>query len=93
MSRSRPNDLCSGTPWPAQDRGGFVMVMVVFLLFAVAVAGATGYQLVSAEAALASGAGEAQEALAAARAGLERYVGEHIGVAATQPLMWSATRM
>ncbi len=35
----------------------------------------------SAEAALASGAGEAQEALAAARAGLERYVGEHIGVA------------
>jgi hypothetical protein len=66
--------------WPAQDEGGFVMVMVVLLLFAIAVAGATGYQLVAVEADLASGAEESQTALAAARAGLERYVGEHVGV-------------
>lgn len=62
------------------DRGGFALVMVVMLLLTVAVAGATGYQIVSAENELAKG-GEAQmEALAVARAGLERYVGEHIGV-------------
>ena len=67
-------------PWPVGDERGFVMVMVLLLLFAVAVAGATGYQLVSAEADLTSGTEEAQKALSAARAGLERYVGEHIGV-------------
>ena len=66
--------------WPVEDRDGFVMVMAVLLLLAVSVAGATGYQLVRIEADLSSGAEEAQEALAAARAGLERYVGEHIGV-------------
>lgn len=55
------------------------MVMVVMLLFAVAVAGLTGYQLVAAEADLASSSEESAIALAAARAGLERYVGEHIG--------------
>ena len=63
-----------------EDRDGFVMVMVVLLLLAVLVAGATGYQLVRIEADLSSGAEEAQRALSAARAGLERYVGEHIGV-------------
>ena len=65
--------------WPLRDRQGFVMVMVVLLLFAVALAGATGYQLVRAEADLTSGGEEAQKALATARAGLERYVGEHVG--------------
>ena len=65
--------------WPARDERGFVMVMVVMLLFAVAVAGLTGYQLVAAEADLASSAEESAIALAAARAGLQRYVGEHIG--------------
>jgi hypothetical protein len=66
--------------WPVGDERGFVMVMVILLLFTVAVAGATGYQLVALEAELAGGAEESQAALAAARAGLERFVGEHIGV-------------
>lgn len=62
-----------------RDREGFALAMVVLLLFAVAVAGATGYQLVSAEAQLSSATEEAAEALSVARAGLQRYVGEHIG--------------
>lgn len=61
-------------------RGGFALVMVVFLLFAVAVAGATGYQVVSSEFALARQNRDSQEALAVARAGLQRYLGETVGV-------------
>lgn len=60
-------------------RGGFALVMVVFLLFAVAVAGVTGYQVVSSEFALANQSREGQEALVVARAGLQRFLGEQIG--------------
>jgi hypothetical protein len=67
----------------ARTEGGFALVMVVLLLFTIAVAGATGYQLVSAENELATGVEAQEEALAVARAGLERYVGEHIGVPGT----------
>jgi hypothetical protein len=80
MSSSSHEKSTRPATWPIGDEGGFVMVMVVLLLFAVAVAGATGYQIVQAEAELSAGTEEAQEALAAARAGLDRYVGEHIGV-------------
>ena len=65
---------------PRTNQEGFALVMVVLLLFAVAVAGATGYQIVTAEHELAGGGEQKEEALALARAGLERYVGEHIGV-------------
>ncbi len=61
------------------NRGGFALVMVVFLLFAVAVAGATGYQVVSSEFALARQNRDGQEALAVARAGLYRFLGETVG--------------
>jgi hypothetical protein len=54
--------------------------MVVFLLFAVAVAAATGYQVVSSEFAMARQNRDSQEALAVARAGLQRYLGETVGV-------------
>lgn len=65
---------------PDERRGGFALVMVVFLLFAVAVAGATGYQVVMSEFALARQNRDSQEALAVARAGLQRYLGETVGV-------------
>ncbi|MHB1194148.1 MAG: type IV pilus modification PilV family protein [Longimicrobiales bacterium] len=61
------------------DRGGFALAMVVFLLFAVAVAGATGYQVVSSEFALARQNRDGQQALAVARAGMSRYLGESVG--------------
>ena len=61
------------------DRGGFALAMVIFLLFAIAVAGATGYQVVSSEFALARQNRDGQEALAVARAGLNRYLGETLG--------------
>lgn len=63
-----------------RGRNGFALALVVFMLFAAAVAGMTGYQIVSAEADLASGNENADEAMAVANAGLERYIGEHIGI-------------
>lgn len=61
----------------AQD--GFVLAFVVFMLFAISVAGATGYMIVSSEFSMSTHAGEGSEALAVARAGLERFVAEHVG--------------
>lgn len=55
-------------------------MVVVFLLFAVGMAAATGFAVVDLEADLASQAEEAGEALAVAQAGLERYLGEHLGI-------------
>lgn len=59
--------------------GGFVVAFVVFMLFAISVAGATGYALVSSEFTLARYSGDGTEALTVARAGLERYVAEQLG--------------
>ena len=67
----------------AETRGGFALALVVFLLFAATVAGLTGYQIVSAEASLAEGSENQEEALSVAEAGIRRYVGEHIGIPGT----------
>ena len=73
----------SGDLLPARvrrrDDAGFALAMVVFLLFAVSIASLTGYQVVSVEARLASGKGDADVALTTANAGLHRYVAERIG--------------
>ncbi len=61
---------------------GFVLAVVVFMLFAISVAAATGYTLVSSEFALSRHSGDGAEALAVARAGLERYVAESLGTLA-----------
>lgn len=61
-------------------RSGFALAVVVFLLLAVAVASATGYTVVSIESAMAVRAEESVEAAQIARAGLERYFGEHLGI-------------
>lgn len=60
--------------------GGFVLAFVVFMLFSVSVAAATGYLVVNTEFAMAKQATDGAEALAVARAGLERFVAEQIGV-------------
>ena len=71
---------------PAERRGrsggreGFVLAMVVLLLFAVGMAGAAGYAVVELEAEMARQAAEEEQALAVATAGLERYLGEHLGI-------------
>jgi len=54
-------------------------VMVVLMLFAIAMAGVTGYQVVSSEFGLAQQSRNGQAALAVARAGLQRFLGEQIG--------------
>lgn len=72
---------CFGKPAVCRrTRGGFAVAMVVLLLFAISLAAATGYQLVRLEAELALQARNSTESLAAARAGLERYAAEHLGV-------------
>src|SRR5437762_1895425 len=65
---------------PTDKRDGFALAMVVFMLFAAAIAGLTGYQMVSAEASLADGNANQDEAAAFANARMGRYIGEHIGI-------------
>ena len=62
-----------------RDRGGFALALVVLMLFAIAVAGVTGYQVVSSEFSLARQNRDGQAALAVARAGLQRFLGEQVG--------------
>lgn len=63
----------------SRGEGGFVLAMVVMLLFAIAVAGTTGYLVVNNEFALADAARDSHEALAVARAGLQRFTAEQLG--------------
>jgi hypothetical protein len=55
-------------------------MIVVMMLFAIAVTGATGYLVVSTEFRMARYASQADEALTVARAGLQRFVAEQLGV-------------
>ena len=61
-------------------RAGFVLALVVLLLFGIAVAGAVGYQIVLNEAVLSTHGKETQTALSVARAGLQFYMGDQMGV-------------
>ena len=63
-----------------RDRAGFVLPFVVFMLFAISVTGATGYLIVMSEFNMAKHSSDGAEALIVARAGLERFVAEQIGV-------------
>ena len=62
------------------ERSGFVLPFVVLMLFAISVTGATGYLIVNSEFSMAKHSRDGAEALAVARAGLERFVAEQIGV-------------
>jgi hypothetical protein len=57
-----------------------VLALVVLMLFAISVGGVTGYLVVSTEFGMARHAGEGSEALSVARAGLQRFVAEQLGV-------------
>lgn len=63
----------------ASAEAGFVLAFVVFMLFAVSIAGVTGYMVVASEFSLAKGNSDGAEALTVARAGLERFVAEQLG--------------
>lgn len=63
-----------------RGRRGFVLAVVVFLLFAVGMASTVAFNLVQMEWHMAAGGREALEASALARSGLERYVAERIGI-------------
>ena len=70
----------SGPEFVDDPRGGFVLALVVLLLFGIGVAGAAGYQVVLSEALLSVHAKETQTALSIARAGLRSFIGKQIGV-------------
>jgi hypothetical protein len=59
---------------------GFVLALVVFLLFAVGLASTLAFRLVQAEWRMAMGGEEAMEAGVVARSGLDRYVAERLGI-------------
>jgi len=65
-----------------EEEGGFALFLVVILLFTVGVLGATGYQVAVLSSELALQGKEGQRALSIARAGIQRYVVEQIGVPA-----------
>ena len=66
---------------PVADRQrGFVLAFVVMMLFAISVAGATGYLIVRSEFTMAKYSAQSAEALAVARGGLHRFVAEQFGV-------------
>lgn len=69
----------SGRAVPSAERGGFVLALVVLMLFAISVAGATGYLVVNTEYNMARHASQGAEALSVARAGLHRFVAEQLG--------------
>ena len=64
----------------SRDRGGFVLALVVLMLFAISVAGAAGYLVVNTEFTMARHATESTEALTVARGGLQRFIAEQLGV-------------
>ena len=70
----------SGPEFVDDPRGGFVLALVVLLLFGIGVAGAAGYQVVLSEALLSVHAKETQTALSIARAGLRSFIGKQIGI-------------
>jgi hypothetical protein len=63
-----------------RDEGGFVLAMVVLMLFAISVAGAAGYLVVNTEFSMARYSEQGAEAETVARAGLHRFVAEQLGV-------------
>jgi hypothetical protein len=63
-----------------RDEGGFVLALVVLMLFAISVAGAAGYLVVNTEFSMARYSQQGAEAETVARAGLHRFVAEQLGV-------------
>lgn len=70
MTGSSPR---SGT---RRDRRGFALAVVVFLLFAIGVAGALGYRAIRIEGAMSLAHQRGSEAFTAAQAGLQRFMSE-----------------
>lgn len=63
-----------------RDQGGFAFAFVVFVLFIIGVLGSSGYTVVQLEADMSLKNDDYLEASAVARAGLARYLGEHLGI-------------
>jgi hypothetical protein len=81
VAASGPNGSGSGAMRMRDaSRGGFVLAFVVLMLFSIAVASATGYMIVNSEFGMAKHSSDGAEALTVARAGLERFIAEQIGV-------------
>ncbi len=74
--RTRTDEGEEPAPPGAHPEGGFALAVVMVLLFAIGVAAATSYQTVRTEASMSLSAKQGSEALAAARAGLERFLAE-----------------
>ena len=69
----------AGNRLEVEPRAGFALALVVLLLFAIGVAGATGYQIVHSEWRMVVQNNEGQGAMVFARAGLQRFMAEQVG--------------
>ena len=66
----------------AGDRRGFVLALVVLMMFAISMMAGAGYLIVNSESRMARYAAQGEEALAIARGGLHRFTAEQLGVVA-----------
>jgi hypothetical protein len=81
---SRASDFGGSTRPTLRGRSdaGFVLALVVLMLFAISMAGGAGYLVVSAEARMARYSTQGEEAMALARGGLHRFAAEQLGAVA-----------
>lgn len=81
---SRGSDFGASNRPTLRDRNdaGFVLALVVLMLFAISMAGGAGYLVVSTEARMARYSTQGEEAMALARGGLHRFVAEQLGAVA-----------
>ena len=68
------------TSAPELSRGGFVMFFVLLMLFAISVAGVTGYLVVNSEFSMSNHAREGAEVISIAHGGMQQFLAEQIGV-------------
>lgn len=79
-ARGEPHgEMGAGRRAPSGAEGGFVMALVVLMLFAISVAGTAAYLIVSTEFTMARYSSQGNEALGIARGGLNRFVAEQLG--------------
>jgi hypothetical protein len=80
----RASDVVGPAGPPHRDRSdaGFVLALVVLMLFAISMAGGAGYLVVASEARMARYSTQGEEAMALARGGLHRFAAEQLGAVA-----------
>ena len=70
----------ASAPASEPSRGGFVMIFVLLMLFAISITAVTGYHVVSSEFSMSNHAKEGAEVIAIAHGGMQRFLADQRGV-------------